>query len=193
MHTSALAANEAGLAEFQEYIREIFEPYQPADFHKLIPSFRWRAIASTNYDLIIERAYASQNGQTLVKSVKDGDQFDKRVQAASDPVGFYKLHGCVEHTHDNEIPLILSNEQYASYSKHRERFYGRFRDLAHECPIIFAGYSLSDPHIQHLVFDLTSADIQRPQYYQLAPGVSDIEARYWQKNRVTVINASLSV
>ena len=51
---SAMAANEAGLATFQLFIRELFQPFEPAPFHNLTPKFRWRAITTTNFDLIIE-------------------------------------------------------------------------------------------------------------------------------------------
>ena len=54
---SAIAANEAGPLAFQRYIHDLFAPFEPADFHLLVPQFRWRAIATTNFDLIIERAY----------------------------------------------------------------------------------------------------------------------------------------
>lgn len=78
---ASMAASEVGLFAFQEYIRELFLPFEPADFHLLIPEFRWRAIATTNFDLIIETTY--ENVQTplqhLVKAVKDGDNFDKRL------------------------------------------------------------------------------------------------------------------
>ena len=106
---AAMAANEAGLTEFQRYISELFMPFEPADFHLLIPTFQWRAIATTNFDLIIERAYTSvpSSQQTLVKTVKDGDNFDSRLNKETNPVGFYKLHGCIESYADLEIPLIL--------------------------------------------------------------------------------------
>jgi hypothetical protein len=56
---AAMAANEAGLAAFQKYIHDLFMPFEPVDFHLLIPRFRWRAIATTNFDLIVEKTYAS--------------------------------------------------------------------------------------------------------------------------------------
>jgi hypothetical protein len=153
---AAMAANEAGLAAFQGYIRDLFVLFEPADFHFLIPQFRWRAIATTNFDLLVEKAYAGAptHLQTLVKTVKDGDNFDTRLNKETDPVGFYKLHGCIDFHTASEIPLILGNEQYASYESNRSRFYGRFRDLGFEYPIVFAGYSISDPHIQRMLFDL---------------------------------------
>ena len=189
---AALAASEAGLSTFQEYISSLFQPFEPADFHLLIPKFRWRAIATTNFDLIIERAYknAESSQQNLVKIVKDGDNFDTRLNRETDPVSYYKLHGCIEFYNDSEIPLILGNEQYANYTKNRVRLYNRFRDLGYEHPIVFAGYSLSDPHIQQILFDLTDPDITRPPFYLVSPGIADIEKRYWTGNRIYPVEAT---
>jgi SIR2-like domain len=156
---AAIAANEVGIAVFQKYIHDLFVEFDPADFHLLIAQFRWRAIATTNVDLIIEKAYAAspKRLQNLVKSVKDGDNLDIRLNAETNPVAYYKLHGCIDSHTDLSIPLILGTDQYASYEANRTRFYARFKDLGHEYPIIFAGYSLSDPHIQRVLFDLTDA------------------------------------
>jgi len=189
---AAIAASEAGLAVFQTYIRSLFMPFEPANFHLLIPKFRWRAIATTNFDLIVERAYASVSNrlQNLVKTVKDGDNFDTRLNSETDPVGFYKLHGCIDHCSDLDIPLILGNEQYAKYETNRTRFYGRFRDLGFEYPVIFSGYSISDPHIQRILFDLTDPSIKRPPFYLVSPGIEPEEARYWDGNRVFSVDAT---
>ena len=186
---AAYAANEVGLGAFQKYIHDLFDPFGPAPFHLLIPKFRWRAIATTNFDLILERAYSASPSrlQNLVKTVKDGDNFDVRLNNEANPVGFYKLHGSIEYHTDLSIPLILGNEQYASYEKNRNRFYGRFKDLGFEYPFVFAGYSLSDPHIQRILFDLTDPEVPRPPYYLIAPGISDVEARYWASHRVIVL------
>lgn len=191
---AAMAASEVGLSHFQKFIREIFVDYNPADFHLLIPTFRWRALATTNFDLIIERAYERSRGavQTLVKSVKNGDLFDTRMNETTDPVGCLKLHGCIDFYTDETVPLILGQEQYASYAANRTRFYGRLRDLGFEHPIVFCGYRISDPHIQQLLFDLTDKKISRPMYYYISPDVSGFEERYWLGNQVTCVKASFA-
>jgi tetratricopeptide (TPR) repeat protein len=190
---SAIASKEAGLAAFQLFIRDLFLPYEPADFHRIIPKFRWRLIATTNFDLIVEKAYESEptSPQNIVKTVKDGDSFDTRLSRETNPVGFYKLHGCIDHSAELDIPLILGSEQYASYEKNRTRFYARFRDLGMDYPIIFAGYSISDPHIQRFLFDLTDQQIARPPYYMISPDLSDLEIRYWAGYNVVCIKATL--
>lgn len=189
---AAIAASEAGLAAFQTYIRDLLIPFEPADFHLLIPQFRWRAIATTNFDLIVEKAYsnAPTKLQNLVKTVKDGDSFDTRFNREIDPVGFYKLHGCIESYMDSEIPLIIGNEQFASYESNRRRFYNRFRDLGFEHPVIFAGYSISDPHIQTMLFDLTNSSVSRPPFYLISPQISDVEVRYWAGHKVVAVDAT---
>ena len=189
---SAMASNEAGLTSFHSFLRDLFEPFGPAPHHLLIPKFRWRAIITTNLDLLVERAYdqTPTSLQNLVKTVKDGDNFDMRLHKETHPVGYYKLHGCIDHCHDSQIPIILGNEQYATYEANRTRFYARFRDLGFEYPIVFAGYSISDPHIQHILFDLTDPSIGRPSYFLIAPGVTDIECRYWAANRIIVIDTT---
>src|ERR1700722_9901094 len=46
--------------------------YRPADFHLLPASFPWAGILTTNYDLIVERAYGQAKSplQRLVPNVK---------------------------------------------------------------------------------------------------------------------------
>lgn len=190
MSVSAFAANEVGLVAFQKFIREVFEPFGPAEYHHLIPSFRWKAIASTNYDLIIERAYENSALQELIPSFKDNDGFGARAHEAVHPLGYYKLHGCIDHYTDESIPLVLSNEQYTSYAVNRLRFYSRLRDLGYEFPFVFAGYGISDAHIQQVLFDLTQAGVKRPTFYAVSPDFEDAEVRYWASHRVQCITTT---
>src|SRR4051812_8442850 len=40
-----------------EFVRKILDVFRPSPGHLLIPKFRWRGLATTNYDFLIERAY----------------------------------------------------------------------------------------------------------------------------------------
>lgn len=191
-HVAAMAASEAGLIPFQEFIRDLFLPFEPADYHLLIPRFRWRAIATTNFDLIIERAYekSTEPLQDLVKTVKDGDKLEERLSKETDPIEFYKLHGCVDHFRDTEIPLTIGDEQYASYDENRKQIYDRFRERGENFPVIFVGYSISDPHIQRILFDLTDEKFPRQPFYRLSLRTNEYEERYWTQHRVFTIVSS---
>lgn len=59
MSVASMAIQQAGQGAVFERVRALLEPFNPSPAHQLLPRFHWRQIATTNYDLLIERAYAS--------------------------------------------------------------------------------------------------------------------------------------
>ena len=109
---SELAISESSLPAVQESIRQVLDEIQPAPFHRLIPTFQWHGLATTNYDLVIERAYqqCQSPSQNVVPMIKDGDLVDDKLRSSRN-ILLLKLHGCITRTTDSSIPLILSTEQ----------------------------------------------------------------------------------
>jgi hypothetical protein len=126
-----LSIVQTDLFTVQDYIADLFTGFQPAEFHKLIPKFVWQAIATTNYDLIIERAYdlTTDRLQTLVPFLKNSDRVEEKLKNPAS-VQYVKLHGCITATHDKQIPLILTTEQYNTHRKNRNFLFERFSQLA---------------------------------------------------------------
>lgn len=50
-------ANSGSAPQVYEEVRKAFTGFGPQATHRLIPSFSWRAIATTNYDTIVEETY----------------------------------------------------------------------------------------------------------------------------------------
>jgi len=170
-----------------DVVRQAFDGFQPSKAHKLIRAFNWRMIATTNYDLLVERAYSAspQRIQALIRFVKDDEPIEEKLQAAIHPVQYLKLHGCLEHIYDPDIPLILSRERFASYSDNRTRLFNRLRDLARESSVIFVGYRLDDPHIRDLIYKMESS--QRPRWYLVTPDVEDEDVNFWGTKNVELL------
>ena len=188
MLTVEMLISEHGENLVFEYIRNLLDSFQPSTAHNTIPKFRWRAIATTNYDLLIERAYSHEKNrlQDLVSFVRDNEPFEEKMQQKANPLRFFKLHGCINHAHDTGIPLILSPEHYDQHLDNRESLFTRLKDLALESPIIFCGYSLNDPHIRSLLYRLSPS--QRPSFYLVAPYKDDLEVKMLAQKKVEVIN-----
>ena len=180
-----LAKNESSLVTVQETIFDLFSSLQPADFHQLIPKFKWHAIVTTNYDYIVERAYArcEKPLQKVATLVGDGDAQHQDL-SDSGIVPLLKLHGCLSKINDPDLPLILSSEEYAKHRKNRERVFGMFADWARSYPIIFCGYDISDPNIQQILFNLGDTAEKRPHYGVVKPSFTDFDIRYWQGRRI---------
>lgn len=184
------AISEAGLADVQRYVADIFDPIKPSDFHLLIPKFRWRAIVTTNYDRVIEQAYekAVDRLQDPVPVLRDGDMGRANLDVRGVPI--LKLHGCISQAGDTSVPLILANEQYVKHSRGRERLSTNFKELARDHPIIFCGYQFNDLHVQAILFGLDDPQIDRPMYMAVNPAFEEMDVRLWGRHRLTAVSAT---
>lgn len=182
-----LAISEAGLAAVQRKIADIFEPIEPAPFHLLIPKFRWKAIVTTNYDRVVEKAYQAVGDrlQDPVPVVRNGEMGRAGEHPRSVPI--IKLHGCISQFGDLTTPMVLANEQYTKHAKGRERLATSFQELARDYPVIFCGYRFDDLHIQAVLFGLDDESVERPQYLAVDPSLEEMDARFWAKHRMVAM------
>ncbi len=177
----------AGQSLVFEEVRKILAPFEPGDAHRALADFNWRMIATTNYDLLIEHAYADvkPRRQNLVRFVKDDEPVEARLQETERPVAYLKLHGCLDHIHDSDIPLILTKESYSRYKANRTRLFGRLANYAHESTLLFIGYRLDDPHIRNLIYDIGPE--RRPRWFMVTPDAEDYDIDYWSSQNVGII------
>jgi tetratricopeptide (TPR) repeat protein len=188
---ASLAISEANLVSVQEFIANIFRPFKPATFHKLIPTFVWSAIATTNYDLIVERAYTevSDRCQELATFIKNGQHVEDSIRDPSH-VMFLKLHGCISTTTDPHLPMILTPEQYITHRENRSRLFDRLISLAYERPLLFAGHSMADSDLRAILHEVTGLQGSLPRSFMVAPHIDDADERYWSARKFTCIKAT---
>lgn len=187
-----LAISQSSLFDVQQYIYSIFIDFEPDSFHKVIPTIPWKAIATTNYDLIIERAYDTVHDkiQQPVIITKNGEKIEDKLRDIRNfPV--YKLHGCITAINDASLPLILTTDQYILHRKNRSRLFERIKELAYEYPFLFIGYSLQDSNIRAILLEIDAElgpDKQRS--YFVSPTISDEESTLWANKKITCIRST---
>lgn len=186
-----LASSAANLFEVQDFIAEQFQGIAPASFHRLLPTFVWRGIATTNFDRLVECVYdeVASPAQAVVPFLSNDDRVDQKLRDRS-AVALLKLHGCVTRTHDSDLPLILGADQYASSRQNRDRLYKMFEEWAVENTVVFVGHRLQDPNLRSLLLDLIGLYPSRPRYYLVRPHVDQIEADFWATKGVTVLDGT---
>lgn len=188
----AFSISESDLVTVQEYIRQLFEDFRPTRTHELISTFRWRGIATTNYDCILEKAYGTypSAAQRLAPVIENNDRMDDVLR---DPqsVPYLKLHGCITRTTNPNCPLILSTDQYVQYRAGRSRVFDHLKEWGCERPIVFVGSALGDPDLRTLLLELSQTTASRPRYYFVAPDVDDIKRRFWETtHKITPIRGT---
>lgn len=170
-------------------IRDLLEPFEPAGFHKCLPRFAFRAIATLNYDRIIEKAYAAVGDKRLIPWISDNDRV---LSSRRTPEDFYllKLHGCISRAESADVPLILSTDQYVNHKEGRVNVYGHFQTVASESPIIAVGSQVSDHDLREVLHWLSTAIKSLPQGYIVRPNMPDVVRRFWQSRGFTPISAT---
>lgn len=189
---AALAISETDVVTVQTFIAQQFVEFQPAEFHKLIPTFVWSAIATTNIDLILERAYDAVTGrlQTPVPFIKNGQRIEDRLRATNSVI-FLKLHGCITRIDDDSNQLILTRDQYVTHRVSRSRLFERLREFAQERPMLFVGRSPADMDLQMILSEVTSVNETMPRSYLLAPNIAGADERYWTARKIGCLRGSL--
>lgn len=184
------AINESDLVTVQNFIRDLLSPFSPTRTHTLLTTFRWRGLATTNYDVIIEQAYEQNSSavQRLVPFIKNGDRVDELAHGAN-TLQYLKLHGSVTKTDDPTCPLILTTDQYLQHRESRSLLFDRFKAWASDRPVIFIGYRLQDTDLRAVLLELERDIVSRPRYYIVCPSFSSTEARFWEQKKMTCIEA----
>lgn len=188
-HVSAMAISISSLFDVQDYIKDYFSGVIPADFHKLITKFKWRAIFTTNYDTLIENCYSSDNNkvQQVLPILSNEDSLDI-TRKTEDLIPLLKLHGCISRTHDNNLPLILTVDQYNDSFSTRKRLFSHLYELAYENTIIFIGHSLQDHNVRHVLASLEKEAPNGMRHYLLKPNLKGIEKTYWESKRISALD-----
>jgi cold shock CspA family protein len=192
--TVAEMAINAGAGEpqvFDEVARQ-FKDFTTSKAHEKLADFRWRGLATTNYDRFIEQGYLLNTAtlQTCIPFVKNEEPYEDRLRDERNPVALLKLHGCLDHRLDRDVPLVLSNEHYSNYEKGRDLLFGRLKDWAQSSVLVFVGYRLADQHIRQLIYKIDPS--RRPRWYMISPGGDEHDVRLLDKKGVEVLSTTFS-
>lgn len=188
---SELSISATDLSTVQDYIADEFRDLVPAAFHFILPTFKWRGIATTNYDRLVETVYEQSKTpiQTIIPFLSNRDRIDEKLRSQSN-VALLKLHGCITRTHDPEIPLILTVEQYITHRAGRDRLFKTLEEWGTENTIIFIGHAVQDADIRAILLELSQQISNRPRYYFVKPNATDVERDLWGEKRITVLSGT---
>lgn len=188
-----LAISEASLPVVQDFIVKQLEGIPPSDAHRTLTTFRWRGLATTNYDDLVEQAYKSAESpaQTLVPFRENGERVDEKMRQPN-AVAYLKLHGCMSQPHREDLPFILTTDQYIEYRRNRSRLFDMLKEWASERTLLFVGYTLKDSTLRTLLLEISSTVESRARFYIVLPSFTEPEKRYWESRRITTLEGKAS-
>ena len=189
-YISELCISESSLFEVQQFIASIFKDFLPNSHHLKIPKFVWKAIFTTNYDLIIEKAYQQNKSrfQELVSVSKNTPT--TQIFYKENVLPYYKIHGCLNDINDLDAPLILTPDQFANFSSKRDRLFTKLQELIYDYTFLFVGFGMADPDIRTILNKLDKDNTNRVRSYMVGPNINEREERLWEGKKITPIKMS---
>jgi SIR2-like domain/CHAT domain len=151
--------------------------------HKVVVQLPFANIVTTNYDKLLERAYASVGSLPKTPTHADCETLGPLLFDG----GFFilKAHGDI----DRPESMVLTTRDYQDIIHANPAFNSLFSALLLTKSVLFIGYSLNDPDFQ-LLFDrqLTVFRGSVPERYALMTGVGKVERDVlWRTARIRVL------
>lgn len=156
--TSSILVRRFGRRPVIEAIVAKLRPLRPTGGPLAMPSFAWRGIYSTNYDMLVESAYRS--AKIPLAAIRSNYDLTYREDRTSQTL--YKIHGCI--SQDTSLghkgSMILTEQDYEDYKKYRQSLFSSFDNSLMTGDVLILGQSLRDKHLAEYVKAALSAKDQ---------------------------------
>lgn len=170
-----------------ECLRGKIHPLRPSKTFMQLPNFNFSNIFTTNYDLLVEKAYEKSNiDLPVVRSNKDY-VFDYRQHNTI----LFKLHGCITEDRADGLSygMIITDEDYSTYQHFRQIGFQQLEQSLATSNVVFIGYSMADANIKQYVehsISLTDSHECPGQIFLVLYEEDEIEAQRWENRGLRV-------
>ena len=170
---------------------------QPGEVHKIMAGWPIEAVITTNYDNLMERAFAMARkdpAKAMYNRFGDQEQI-KTIPTVHTPL-VYKLHGSLEAIDS----MVITEDHYIDFLisliEGNPKVPDTLSRIFQTCSILFIGYGLKDFNIRVLLRYLRKSDIRSFAVQRdLETDQNEVAARqwesavlYWEHKKVSIYN-----
>jgi hypothetical protein len=162
-----------GEGEYRDFLSRVFAGREPSPTHQELVKLSVPAIMTTNYDPLLEQAFASEYGRIpTVLTSHDGNTLWRRF--ARNEFFILKVHGHI----DRPDTIVLSSHDYAQHVFGNLAFMQFLQRLFATTSVLFVGTSLADPYIRRILEEtmFLTEGVGMP-HYAVLPLTGTVHAR----------------
>ncbi|MHA1381444.1 MAG: SIR2 family NAD-dependent protein deacylase [Candidatus Helarchaeota archaeon] len=171
-----------------------------------ILDINWRAIYTTNYDIIIESILQTKVKRNPIRVITSNDDL-RDLPSKCLPI--FKIHGCINGINlDKNIRLIISENDYKreTYFQNRDIIFNRLKTDLIQYPFLFAGFSMQDKFFiesfENIYQKLTSfknvrkssnkKEFERSTHFAISLRYDQNDINFWRNYSIALIEMDLS-
>ena len=189
--TEYVTVQKGGRTELSTFLRDIFLTYSPDEFIQWIPTIRWKAIFTTNYDNCIQQAYdqASKPVQQYitVTHISELPSFDGLIE-----VPIIHLHGSL--FTESSPNILITQTDFVKYKEKRNSLFGLLKIFMSSSCILYTGYSHNDQNFTAIISDLESEMLPaKPQRaFRIDPSTTEMDSFILEQHNIITIKSTFS-
>lgn len=180
-----------GKTELTAYVKELLSLIEPDEYMQWIPTIKWKAIFTTNYDNGIEKAYDNcpSPAQNYVSITHVSGFYDNALKT---DVPIIHLHGCIFDSKSSDI--IITQQDYITYREQKRSLFDFLSiNMASSC-LLYTGYSNSDPNWSTVLNDIEQELLpsKPPQSFRIDPYPTEMASFILESRNIITIKKSFS-
>ena len=172
---------------FHTLLREILgQTTSPTELHRAIVETPYACIVTTNFDTLLEDAYARHSGRGLPRTPTGTELANQGTLLLDGAFFILKAHGTLQH----DESMVFTADDYRRITYDNPAFQSFLSALLLSHAVLFVGYSLNDPNFRLLLdSQLTTFDGEVPSRYAVMAGVGPVESDLmWRTARIRVLS-----
>lgn len=176
---------------FDNFVQELLQKLSITDAHRIMAGIPWREIITTNYDLLVERAFDEimSSSQKIydIKSIRNQKQYNYRE--ANTEVRYIKLNGCIS---DKSLyPLAFTTDDFRKLNSFYKLVLNDLKNISHEIQFLSMGYSFTDDFGKELLEKFDSYNFRDKRWiFNVDPFPNENALAYYKKNKICIIKCS---
>jgi len=138
--SSELVKIRKGRGTLLDYLRKQLLGFEPDEQYQWLPTIRWKAIYTTNFDDGLLSAYrkSSAAAQNIVPIYVTADFKDFSIYT---DVPVYFIHGCLNQP---GLPIVITQSDYSLFREKRRMMFEQLKIHHAQCSFLYIGYSHRD-------------------------------------------------
>lgn len=177
--------------DFDLEVVKLLQKLKITEAHRIMASIPWREIITTNYDLLVERAYDAINNTHQhsydLRPIKKFNQYNGICSKTE--VKYIKLNGCIQDI--GQYPLAFSTDDFNKLNKFYKLVLNDLRNLSPEINFLSIGYSFSDQFGKEFLekFDLYNFR-DKKWLINVDPFPNESTLSYYKSKKICIIKSS---
>lgn len=175
--------------KFDQFVYDLLNNLEVAEAHKIIASTPWKQIITTNYDLLIERAFdliknTSSYNNTDIIPIRTIQEYNSL--SALNEIKLIKLHGCM--SDKSKYPFIFSTQDFNSSKRFYKAVLSGIKNPSYKINFLSIGNSFSDSFSYSFLETLDREGYRdRRILYNVDPYVNENMLNYFTSQKIVII------